>query len=123
MKERNDDYNKRREHLKTMSDKELKEYFFKLSEKIVTPLVDMGKQYTSKSIERSVLLRMGFSSIECKAIVDVLYDHHLLSKGAGHCVYRLAKDSSIPIREAGLKLSQSENVEYLREVFDVHEES
>ncbi|MGM0435479.1 MAG: ornithine aminomutase subunit alpha [Bacillota bacterium] len=123
MKERNDDYQTRREHLKGMSDKELKNYFFNLTEDIVKPLFDMGKHYTSKSIERSVLLRMGFSSIECKDIVDVLYENHLLSKGAGHCVYRVAKDKSLDFRDAGMALAQGEHIVYLREVFDIHEES
>jgi len=123
MKERNDDYQKRREHLKNMRDDELKKYFFNLTEEIVKPLVDMGKHYTSKSIERSVLLRMGFSSIECKDIVDQLYDNHLLSKGAGHCVYRVAKDKNMALRDAGMTLAQGHHIEYLREVFDIHEES
>jgi D-ornithine 4,5-aminomutase subunit alpha len=123
MKERNDDFVKRREHLKNMSDSELKNYFFNLTQEIVEPLVDMGKHYTSKSIERSVLLRMGFSSIECKEIVDQLHDNHLLSKGAGHCVYRVAKDKKIPLRDAGKALAKGNQIVYLREVFDIHEES
>ncbi len=123
MKERKDDFQTRRKPLEKMNDEALKAYFFKLSQDIVEPLVDMGRQYTSKSIERSVLLRMGFSSLECKDIVDTLYEHHLLSKGAGHCVYRLAKDKNISIREAGLGVSNTQNISYLRKVFDVHEES
>ena len=123
MKERNDDYQKRREHLKSMSDEALKKYFFELTEEIVDPLVEMGRHYTSKSIERSVLLRMGFSSLECKDLVDILYDNHLLSKGAGHCVYRLAKDKKMELRNAGRALAQGKYIDYLREVFDIHEES
>ena len=123
MKERNDDFEKRRKHLKAMSDDELKNYFFELAGKTVDPLVDMGRQYTSKSIERSVLLRMGFSSIEAKTIVDHLFDHHLLSKGAGHCVYRVSKDKSMTIREAGMALSRKEHILFLREVFDIHEDT
>ena len=64
MKERQDDYLVRREHLKKLSDKELRKYFLQLSEKIVEPLLDLSYKNTSKSIERSVLLRMGFSSID-----------------------------------------------------------
>ncbi|MFW6298912.1 MAG: ornithine aminomutase subunit alpha [Bacillota bacterium] len=123
MKERNDDYEQRRKHLESMSDQELRKYFFELSEKLVDPLVAMGHKYTSKSIERSVLLRMGFSSIEAKEIVDTLFDHHLLSKGAGHCVYRLAKDKGISYREAGEALTKTKHIPYLKEVFNIHEDT
>lgn len=123
MKERNDDYEERRKHLESMSDQALKEYFFELSEKLVDPLLEMGHNYTSKSIERSVLLRMGFSSLEAKDIVDNLFDHHLLSKGAGHCVYRLAKDKNLTYRKAGEALADSRHIPYLKEVFDIHEDT
>ena len=47
---------------------------------------------------------MGFSSIEAKAIVDGILDRGLIGKGAGHIVYRLAKEENLSFREAGLKL-------------------
>ncbi len=117
MKERNDDFNTRRKKVKSMSDTELKKYFYELSEKIVDPLVDMGYKYTSKSIERSVLLRMGFSSIEAKAIVDKLGEYDLLKKGAGHCVFKLSKAKQIDIKSAGLEISDKDGIDYLKEVF------
>ena len=120
MKERKDDYQQRREHLKTMSDQELKDYFYELADKIVDPLLELGYQHTSKSIERSILLRMGFSSIESKAIVDVLNENNLLRKGAGHCVYKLAMERSVDIRQAGLMLAEGEGIEELLEVFKQH---
>lgn len=123
MKERNDDFQERSAHLKSMSDEELKAYFFELSGKLVDPLVEMGRHYTSKSIERSVLLRMGFSSLEAKTIVDHLFDNHLLSKGAGHCVYRVSKEKDVSIRKAGLALSEKKHIAYLKEVFDIHEDT
>ncbi len=122
MKERKDDFKKRREHLKDMSDAELKKYFFELADKMVDPLVDLGHKYTSKSIERSVLLRMGFSSIESKAIVDKLAESNLLSKGAGHCVYRLARDKGLEIRDAGMLLSEGKHIDELKEAL-VHNET
>lgn len=121
MKDRNDDYITRREHLKNLSDEALKERFYALGEKIVDPLLALGKQYTSKSIERSVLLRMGFSSIEAKAIVDALNEHNLLRKGAGHCVYRLAKESRCTLKDAGEKIVSKDGVDALLEVFESHE--
>ena len=72
------------------------------------PIVEMAEKQTSPSIERSVLLRMGFSSIESKAIVDAAIDKHLLEHGAGHLVYKLAKVKGLEIREAGLKLADNE---------------
>ena len=121
MKERHDDYIKRREHLKDLSDEALKKKFYALGEKIVDPLLALGKNYTSKSIERSVLLRMGFSSIEAKAIVDELNEHNLLRKGAGHCVYRLAKEAKCSLREAGEKIVSKHGAHTLVEVFERHD--
>ena len=94
MKERIDDFELRRQHLKGMTQAELKAYFIELSEKIVDPLLDLAYKNTSKSIERSILLRMGFNSIEAKAIVDTLNEKNLLRKGSGHCVYLVAKKTS-----------------------------
>jgi D-ornithine 4,5-aminomutase subunit alpha len=121
MKERKDDFLTRREHLKNMSDQELKAYFLELSDKIVDPLLDIAYHHTSKSIERSILLRMGFSSIEAKAIVEVLSEHDLLRKGAGQCVYLVAKNKMIPIHDAGLLIQENDEIDYLMEYFNVYE--
>jgi D-ornithine 4,5-aminomutase subunit alpha len=121
MKERIDDYSTRREHLKNMSDQELKAYFLELSDKIVDPLLDLAYKHTSKSIERSILLRMGFSSIEAKAIVEVINEKNLLRKGAGQCVYLTAQNKQISIHEAGLLLQDGEEFDYLMEHFKVYE--
>ena len=104
MKERIDDFNERREHLKNMTDQELKEYFMELSDKIVDPLLDLAYNNTSKSIERSVLLRMGFSSIEAKPLVEMAIDRGLIGKGVGHLVYKASKQNNLSIREAGLAM-------------------
>lgn len=121
MKERVDDFSVRREHLKKMSDKELKQYFHKLADQIVDPLCDLAYENTSKSIERSVLLRMGFSSIEAKVIVDNLDEQDLLGRGAGHSVYLLAKEHKISLREAGQLLQTGEGMKYIKGYFSDHE--
>ena len=121
MKERVDDYLARREHLKDMSDIELRAYFLKLSEQMMEPLLEMAYINTSKSIERSVLLRMGFSSIEAKVIVNVLDDHNLLRKGSGHCVYILSINKNISIQEAGDLIQNGDEIDYLMEHFKDHE--
>ena len=102
---RADDFNERRAHLAKLSDQELYERFWYLASDIVDPLLELGRKNTSPAIERSVLLRMGFSSIEAKAIVDGVIDRGLMGKGAGHVVYKLAKAKNISVREAGVALA------------------
>ena len=104
MKKRVDDFQDRRAHLANLSDEELKQRFWQLADEIVTPMIELGKKNTTPSIERSVLLRMGFSSIEAKEIVDGVIENGLMAKGAGHVVYKLAQSREISVREAGLIL-------------------
>lgn len=101
---RADDYEIRREHLKDLSNEQLIARFWELTDGLVSPLVDLGRENTSPAIERSVLLRMGFSSLEAKAITDGCAEHNLLAHGAGNVVYKLAKEKNVSIREAGLLL-------------------
>ncbi|MDT8336598.1 MAG: ornithine aminomutase subunit alpha [Candidatus Izemoplasmatales bacterium] len=103
-KVREDDYLKRREHLISLTDEQLKQRFWELAERAVEPLVNLAYKNTTPAIERSVLLRMGFSSLEAKNLVDKVINHGLISKGAGHVVYRLSKIENIDIRNAGLEL-------------------
>ena len=105
---REDDFQERRKHLENLTETELEQRFWELAEKVIDPLIDLAEKNTSPSIERSVLLRMGFSSLEAQGIVDGAIDRGLLGKGAGHIVYRLAKDRNMEIREAGLKLMDGE---------------
>ena len=104
MKKRLDDFQDRRAHLANLSDEELKSRFWALASEIVDPMLELGKKNTSPSIERSVLLRMGFSSLEAKEIVNGVLENNLISKGAGHVVYKLAQNKEISVREAGLML-------------------
>ena len=105
---RSDDFTQRREHLRHLSDAELEKMFWDLAENIVNPMVDMAQKNTTPSIERSVLLRMGFSSIEAKSIVQGVIERGLMGKGAGHVVYKLAKFKNADLRETGLKLVDGE---------------
>ena len=105
---REDNFQERREHLKNLSDEELKTKFWDLAEKVVDPMIDLARNNTSPSIERSILLRMGFSSIEAKAIVEGVIDRGLMGKGAGHVVYKVAKEKNLDIRDVGLKLIDGE---------------
>jgi len=101
---REDDYNTRREHIKDLSDEDLKKYFWELVEKTVDPLIDMAKTHTTPSVERSVLLRMGFSSLEAKPLVEMAIDRELIGKGVGHLVYKASKENNLSIRDAGLAM-------------------
>ncbi len=117
MKKRLDDFQDRRAHLANLSDEELKARFWQLAEQIVDPMLELGRKNTSPSIERSVLLRMGFSSIEAKEIVNRTIDNGLMGKGAGHVVYKLAKANNLSVREAGLKLAKGEGWNEVVELF------
>ena len=99
--ERSDDFASRRAHLSDLSDEALHAYFWVLVERIVAPLVEEARSHTSPSIERSVLLRMGFSSLETKALVRQMLERELLTHGAGRQVLELAKARGITVREAG----------------------
>lgn len=115
--ERKDDFETRRKHLNNLTEEELENRFWSLSEKLVDPLIDLSYTHSSPSIERSVLLRMGFSSIEAKKIVDIAIEKGIIAKGAGNLVYRLSKYKGISIRDAGLFLYKEEMWDTLMTLF------
>ncbi len=121
MEARKDDFEVRKKHLAALSDVELKKYFFKLLDDLIDPILKIAYKQTSPSIERSILLRMGFSSVEAKAIVDVVLDYDLIGHGAGHIVYRYAKYHNLAIREAGLKIIDTSNLDEIKGGF-IHDE-
>ena len=104
MKKRKDDFSSRREHLKDLSEDELHAHFWFLVDQIVQPLLEEARTHTSPSIERSVLLRMGFSSLESKPLVNLMLEKGLLGHGAGNLVLTLAQKKGISVRDAGLGL-------------------
>ena len=93
--ERPDNFEQARAHLQDLSDEELHTYFRELVDQVVTPLIEEARTYTTPSIERSVLLRMGFSSLECKALVAQMQAHDLLGHGAGRLVLELARGRAL----------------------------
>ena len=102
--ERTDDFSSRRVRLRAMPDAELHAYFWSLVEKLVAPLIQEARAHTTPSIERSVLLRMGFSSVEAKTLVDQMAERGLLGHGAGRQLLELAKAKKISVRDAGTAL-------------------
>ena len=102
--ERPDDFEQRRARLQSLSDAELHAYFWELAERVVTPLVEEARTHTTPSIERSVLLRMGFSSLEAGRLVALLRERGLLGYGAGRQVLELARARGLEVRAAGSAL-------------------
>jgi D-ornithine 4,5-aminomutase subunit alpha len=90
----------RREALAKLSVEELKARFWKLTNEVVAPIVDLAKSHTSPSIERAVLLRMGIDSVSSHGVVQRIHDAGLLGKGAGHVVLRLSKKTGRDLRGA-----------------------
>ncbi len=114
---RADDYAQRRVHLANLSDEELYNRFWSLAEQIVDPLLELGKKNTTPSVERSILLRMGFSSIEVKPIVEGVMNKGLMGKGAGNVVWRLSQKLGVSVREAGLELANGRHWEDVDSLF------
>lgn len=114
---RKDDFQRRREHLKNLSEEELQERFFSLAQEIVEPLLSLARTHTSPSIERSVLLRMGCNSLEAKELVKKMEEKDLLGHGAGHIIYALAKEENLSIKEAYKALVEENLWERVEEIF------
>ena len=101
----------RRKKLAALSDAELRARFWQLAEQAVNPLVELARTHTTPSIERSVLLRGGLSSVEAGRVVAGAVQRGLLGLGAGHLVLRLAKKRAITFVEAGRMLAAGQGWE------------
>jgi len=114
---RTDDFSSRREHLAALSDAELKARFFSLAEEIVDPLIELSKRSTSPSVERSVLLRMGFSSLEAGAIVNHVLDLGLMGKGAGNIVLKTAEKLKEEYLKIGREMAEGKHLDVAKKIF------
>ncbi len=103
---REDDFQERRKHIAHLSDEELYEKFWELTAQVVDPLLELGRNNTTPSVERAVLLRMGISSLDTQKIVQGCMDNGLMGHGAGHVVYKISKAKDISIKEAGSALAE-----------------
>jgi D-ornithine 4,5-aminomutase subunit alpha len=106
MDQRVDDYEARRAHLKDLSDEQLKDKFWDLINVLLEPVLEHGRIHTSPSIERSVLMRMGFSSIEATKIVSMALEHEALGYGVGKVILDISENHKISIHEAGMALAE-----------------
>ncbi|MFC1674233.1 D-ornithine 4,5-aminomutase subunit OraS, partial [Pseudomonadota bacterium] len=68
--DRPDDFETRRKRLRDLSDDQLHARFWQLANQVVAPLVAEARSHTTPAIERSVLLRMGFSGTEARQLVE-----------------------------------------------------
>ena len=84
---RADDFAERRKHIANLTDQELYDRFWALTEQVVAPLLELGRRNTQK-------------------IVEGCMDHSLMSHGAGHVVYKLSREKNLSIPEAGHLLAQ-----------------
>lgn len=114
---REDDFLTRREPLQDLSDAALERRFWDGIEKLIDPLLKLGYENTSPAIERSVLLRMGFSSLEAKDIVNGCLEHQLLGHGAGNVVYRMAQVEQCDVHTAGLMLRDDPSWQKVQKLF------
>ena len=114
---RNDDFSERRKHLADLSEEELKARFFALAGEIVDPLIDLSKRSTTPSVERSVLLRMGFSSLEAMDIVNHVLDLGLMGKGAGNIVLKTAAMLEREYLEVGREMAEGKHLDVVLQIF------
>lgn len=112
-----DDYEVRRKHLAELSEEELKKRFFSLSEEIVEPLIKLSKNSTSPSVERSVLLRMGFSSLEARDIVNHVLDLGLMGKGAGNIVLKTSEKLCEDYLVVGRRMAEGKHLDVVLSIF------
>lgn len=99
----------RRQQLDKMNDEQLKSRFWQLCDQIVEPMVDYGRKYTSQSIERSVLLRMGIDSVTSQGVVSRINEAGLLGKGAGNIVLKVSQKHRVDLRVAAKRINEDKN--------------
>jgi len=97
---REEKINQRLQLYMSYTDEQLYDLFWQATADLVDPLLTMAQEYTSPSIERSVLLRMGANSVEAKAIVEKCVESEILTYGAGHFIYFIKNHSELSLKEA-----------------------
>lgn len=106
-----------KQKLEKLSDEELNKLFWEKAEEIVNPLIELAKTHTSPSIERSVLLRMGFNSLEAKTIVEGIFERELLGKGAGNILLTMSKKAQKDYLTYGKEMVQGSHWEEIEKTY------
>lgn len=96
----------RRQQLEKMNDEQLKTRFWELCNQMTEPMIEYGQKYTSQSIERSILLRMGIDSVTSQGVVNKINEAGMLGKGAGHVVLKLSQKLGTDIRAAAKRINE-----------------
>jgi len=66
-----------------------------------------------------VLLRMGFNSLDARAIVNKIVEAELLGKGAGHVILKVSEKDELSVKQAGLAIAEGKyNKDELIALFD-----
>jgi D-ornithine 4,5-aminomutase subunit alpha len=114
---RDSDYQVRRKHLTGLSESELDNRFWELANQIVKPLVELAHGHTSPSIERSVLLRLGFDSMSAVSVVKRIEELGLLGHGAGNVLLKLATAMNVELPAAAEVISTEVGGDRARALF------
>ena len=69
---REDDFAKRRveKGIADLTDEQLYDKFWEMCSKVVDPLLELGTKNTTPSIEKTILLRIGVSSLDTQKIIE-----------------------------------------------------
>jgi len=105
---REDTFDHVRRHLEGLTDEQLHQRFWGLTQQIIDPLVAMAATHTSPSVERSVLMRMGIDSRTCMAVVAECETRGLLGHGAGHVVLVCMQEWGVEAPAAAARLATGE---------------
>lgn len=108
---RDDTFHQVRRHLEGLTDEQLHQRFWGLTQQIVDPLVALAATHTSPSVERSVLMRMGIDSRTCMAVVAECETRGLLCHGAGHVVLVCMQEWDVEAPAAAARLAGGEGWE------------
>lgn len=90
----------RAEVLSSLSDEALYQKFWELADKLARPLIEFSQIHTTPSIERSVLMRMGFNSVQAKNFVDRCVKEGIIGKGAGGVLFNYARQNNMDLFSA-----------------------
>ena len=112
-----EEFEKKRNELEALTEEELNQKFWNLADKIVDPLIELSLSNTSPSIERSVLLRMGFNSLEAKALVDKIFEKGMLGHGAGNILLKVSSELGTEYFNTGKEMITGNHWDIAEKIF------
>jgi len=97
---KNASHEERMKALASLSDEALYERFWGLVDELVSPLVELAQTHTTPSIERSVVMRMGFDSLQARAFVERCIQEGVIGRGAGAILVNYARQKGASYQQA-----------------------